>query len=1307
VFPRRVHAGRGERGHRDLRDNEGVSAEKAQVRVRLLGPFSVTSGGREAGPWPRPTARRLCQLVLVSPGRRISRDLACDELFPGQDPRSASRSVSKALSMARAALAVLGPAADVLQADLTHIWAAPDVEVDAEETERALRAALAMEPGQGRDARLAAALASEGELLADEPYADWALAPRERLESLRQEARLALARDRSRGAGQARPEAVLAAWAACFEHDPASEEAAGALVQAYFAAGHRDLAVRAYERCRAALGELGVEISPWLEEVYATAVFAAAPSRSSSSQPGVSGQAVTPREELRTVSVLTAEVVPAGDPDPERLRDAVGRGLSAVIAAAEALGGTVTSVSGHGVQAVFGAPEAHEDDPERAARAAFRALATGAPDAAATLRIGLETGPAVLGPIGGGGRVEYGAIGEVVSLAASLQALARPGSALVGPVTRAAVGSLFTWGEPVTFGGERTAAYLGEPRPGATGPRPAGPRRRGPLVGRQTELAALGTALREAVCGRGSVMLVTGEPGLGKTRLVQEARRRAPAGTVWLEGRCASYASSTPYGLYQQLLANWAKVTPDQAERVVRPALERVLATVNGRDVLPFLARMMGLPAGAALGRMSPGELHRATFAAWRTVVSRLVAAAPVVLVLEDLHWADPTSLRLTLDLARLAAGRRLLILATSRTPLEGPLLRVDLKPLPEAAEEDLARSLLGALPDGGPPDGAGGAGDAGASREVLDAVLASADGNPLFLEERLATLLETKALVRGEDGWRLSQAAGPGGPQLPQALERLVRARVDRLSPAARDAVRPASVLGAEFPLSLLDAVCSPCLGAGLAELCERDLLREVTREPEPVYRFRHALIQEAVYNSLLGAERRLLHGRAAWALEAVAGERTEEVAAVLGRHFAAAGETERALRYYKQAGDHATGAFANDEAIASFESALALVREPPAAGSPEADNAAADLLAKLANVLWRTGRRGAARNAFTEALRLAGEDGMLRRAHLLIRLGRLEEADGRHEEAWAAWDAAEDLLGENPGERDTTTARMWLELMVDGRACQYTYQNQPERALATLAAVRPVLEIVGLPATRWSFYLHLVMARVMRNGYQASGEDLADLRRGLAAAMHSEEEKDAGYATCYLGQFLWLLGDLAQAREYLERSLAMAERIGESTLLGKSLLALVLTALRRHDAEEVRALLPRVLAAADVMGSAEYLAGARACQAWLAWQDGRRDDVLSLAGEFGALMEPAQDPWAYYGLVHLWPLVAAHLDAGDLAAAITAVRDLPRHAPPLPAHLQEILTAATTAWDSGATQSAAAHLTTALTQARTLNYL
>ena len=518
--------------------------------------------------------------------------------------------------------------------------------------------------------------------------------------------------------------------------------------------------------------------------------------------------------------------------------------------------------------------------------------------------------------------------------------------------------------------------------------------------------------------------------------------------------------------------------------------------------------------------------------------------------------------------------------------------------------------------------------------------------------------------------------------------------------------------MLGTEFPLSLLDAVCAPCLGAGLAELCERDLLRQVAGEPEPVYRFRHALIQEAVYNGLLGAERRLLHGRAAWALEAAAAGRTEDVAAVLGRHFAAAGETARALRYYEQAGDHATDAFANDEAIASYRAGLAIVREPAVAGQPEAASTAADLLAKMANVLWRTGRRGETREAFTEALGyteapgLAGGDGRLRRAHLLIRLGRLEETDGRHEAAWAAWDAAEPLLGENPGEQDAATAREWLELMVDGRACQYVTQHEPERALATLAAVRPVLETVGLPATKYSFYLHLVMARVVQNGNRVDEADLADMRRGLAVAAESEE-KDAAYATFFLGQLLWLRGDLAEAGEYLERALAMAERIGESSLLGKSLLALTLTALRHHDVEGVRARLPRLLAVADAMAGADCLAGAKSCQAWLAWQDGRRDDVIKLSAELAALMTSPEYPWSHHGLVHPWPLVAAHLDAGDVATAIAVVRELPRYAPPLPASLQQAIAAALTAWDPAQPGPARDHLTAALTQARTLRYL
>jgi class 3 adenylate cyclase len=293
------------------------------------------------------------------------------------------------------------------------------------------------------------------------------------------------------------------------------------------------------------------------------------------------------------VSVLFAELSgPVGMGrrlDPEDLRQVVGEALSALIAEVEGLGGTVTSVSGAGLAALFGAPEAHEDDPERAVRAASRisaVVATGgyALDAGMlSVRVGIETGPAVVGPLGPG--AGYGAVGEVVGTAAAVQSAARVGSVLVGPVTRAATEGAFEWGTtedvaPTPGAKPLVASYLERPiarRPGYRGQgRLAG---HAPLVGRQIELAVLDDALRESISGAGSVAFIVGEPGLGKTRLVQECRKRfmawVGAGTgrlpLWLEGRAASYASSTPYGLYQQLLSAWVGAAPEEGEEVVPP----------------------------------------------------------------------------------------------------------------------------------------------------------------------------------------------------------------------------------------------------------------------------------------------------------------------------------------------------------------------------------------------------------------------------------------------------------------------------------------------------------------------------------------------------------------------------------------------------------------------------------------------------------------------------------------------------------------------------------------------------------------
>ena len=1072
------------------------------VLGRLLGEFAITAGDRTAGPWPRPSARRLCALLLVSTGRRVTRDLACEELFPRLEPRTAARSLSKALSMARAALGELGePGGALLGADLTHLWLSPEIVVDAETQADGLRAGLALTPGQERDDALADALTADASCSPGEPYADWADRARDRLNSLRQEARLVLARDRSKGAGRSGPEDVTAAWLACLDHDPACEEAAGALVRGYLAQGRPEQAARVFERCRAALEELGLRISPSLERVYATATAARAPAPQAPaaspapSSPASLAPAVPPvrvkrsaaREERRPVTVLFAEVAApaglAGTLGLEALRDLVGGSLATVIAQVEAFGGTVTSVSGRGLQAMFGAPEAHEDDPERAVRAAYRAVSATAAAATAVgasaaeaaealgLRIGVESGPAVVGPIGDGARVEYAAFGDAVSVAAALQSAARPGSILVGPATRAATAHLFSWGpaEEVTLTADAkpmAAAYLDAPLARAADRRP----RLGgqaPLAGRRTELRMLDVALREAVAGRGHVVALTGEPGIGKTRLVQESRKRfiawVGAGSgrrpLWLEGRCASYASATPYGLYRQLIASWIGVALDEPPARIRAALAAALTRLLGNtNLLTPLASLIGLPERApeaTPGRTSPEEVQRQVFAAVRTLVARFAAVAPTVLVLEDLHWADPTSLRLTAELAELAKDRPLLLIATSRAGPSAPphalppAREIRLRPLGADAAEALATSLLGKV---GP--------------QVLAAALASADGNPLFLEERLAEMLEAGTLVEDQGTWRLRE---PATPPLPQLLERLVRSREDRLSPPAVDAIRAAAVLGTRFTAGLLAAMLGTTpdrLAPVLTELTASDLVHHAENS-RTAFLFRHALIQEATYLALLRAERRDLHARAARAIEAAAAGRLPEVAAILGRHYAIAENADRAVHFLELAGDHATDAFANDEAVASFREALAVTER----AGDELAAAAVQLNAKLANVLWRTARRDEARDAFHAALRLASAgprplDPVLR-AHLHTRLGRLEMHEKRHAEAAAAFDAAQALLGANAGRADSTddaATDQWLELMIDGWASMHLWCLELDPALAVLEQVRPVLEAHGV---------------------------------------------------------------------------------------------------------------------------------------------------------------------------------------------------------------------------------------------------
>jgi len=324
-----------------------------RLRVTLLGPFDIKLSDRSVGRWYRPPAKRLCELVLASPGLRVGREVARDLLFAELEPAASATAISRALSLAREALSALGEdVAGRLRSDRAHIWFSADalVDIDLVDQEKALRSALAMEPGGPRDAALSIALAEDGVLLEDEPYADWAVRPREALELLRQRARLELARDRARGRGRSAREAVIEAWEACLAHDATSEEAASSLMRVYSARGKHQAVSVTYERCRSALEALGLRASPALEEAQRATTPPAPTSAPAGSRPLAVHRPL--KDERRLVSVLFAELSgPVGMGqrlDPEELRQVVGDALAGLIAEVEGLGGTVTAVSGAG-----------------------------------------------------------------------------------------------------------------------------------------------------------------------------------------------------------------------------------------------------------------------------------------------------------------------------------------------------------------------------------------------------------------------------------------------------------------------------------------------------------------------------------------------------------------------------------------------------------------------------------------------------------------------------------------------------------------------------------------------------------------------------------------------------------------------------------------------------------------------------------------------------------------------------------------------------------------------------------------------
>ena len=635
--------------------------------------------------------------------------------------------------------------------------------------------------------------------------------------------------------------------------------------------------------------------------------------------PAPEPEAASPAGERRQLTVLFCDLVgstPLSQQlDAEEWRDVIAQYQQAASAAVARFGGHVAKNLGDGLLIYFGWPTAREDDPERAVRAGLAivdamvalngALAAGNGTRLA-VRIGMHTGQVV---IADGGEV----FGETANVAARVQGAAEPDSVVITAATQRLVAGMFV----VEDRGPQMLKGVREPVPLYRVVQPSGVRSRldvaaGRLtrfVGRDIELATLVDRWERAADGEGQNVLVLGEAGVGKSRLVYQLHEHlAAVPHTWLECGATPYTEGTPFHPVITLVSQGLTFASEDTSAEKLAKLEIGLRALASAESVALLADFLGLPPPTRL-QLSPELQRRKTIdllAQWNLSLSEV---QPLVLVVEDLHWCDVSTLELLGRLIAQSPTARVLLLATARPeftppwPARSNLSTVQLARLTKRQARDMIATLAGTdLP-----------------AATLDALVTRADGVPLYVEEL------SKAMA--------DPGAAHGVEAIPASLADSLMARLDRLS-AAKEIAQRAAVLGREFGYALLAATASldeAALRQGLARLVEAEILFARGEPPAATYTFKHALIEETAYQSLLKRTRQQLHARVAQVLEERFPERVAAEPEVVARHYEQAGLVAQASAHYQGAGERATQRSANEEAIGHLRRALALVATLP----------------------------------------------------------------------------------------------------------------------------------------------------------------------------------------------------------------------------------------------------------------------------------------------------------------------------------------------------------------------------------------
>jgi class 3 adenylate cyclase/tetratricopeptide (TPR) repeat protein len=860
--------------------------------------------------------------------------------------------------------------------------------------------------------------------------------------------------------------------------------------------------------------------------------------------------------ERKQVTVLFADVKGsmelAEQVDPEEWHHILDRFFQLLAAGVHRFEGTVNQYTGDGVMALFGAPVAHEDHAQRACWAALNlreSLRAYADELRRTrglnfsVRMGLNSGDVVVGQIGDDLRMDYTAQGHTVGLAQRTEQLAEAGRTYLTEHTAALVGGYFRLRDlgAFTLKGVRRPVHIHELEgAGASRTRLDVARARGfsRFVGRADEMAAVEAAMARAFDGHGGVIGVVGEAGVGKSRLCHEVTERARARGVRVHSaHCVAHGKMVPFLPVLELMRDFFGITEQDGDEAARRKIAGTLLLLDQAlwDALPLFFDFLGVadPADPPL-RMEPEARQRRLFAIVKQIGQARSRREPALLLLEDLHWIDAGSAPFVETLVDAVAGTRTLLLVTFRPEYQAGwmqnshYLQLPLLPLGPEASSELLRELLGADPS---------------VAEVVERVRERTAGNPFFAEEIVQALAEAGSLDGSRGAYRLREPVET--LVLPASVQVVLGARIDRLPEREKHVLQTAAVIGKEFGepvLRRVEGLPEAELAAALRALAQAELVYETELYPEAEYTFKHPLTQEVAYGSQLGERRKRVHAAVAQAIEATAGEKLDEQAALLAHHWERAGEALAAATWHARAADWA-GARDREAMYRHWERVRALLAEVPESAETQKLGVVARTR-MIHNVIFLGDTRMDTAVLFAEGMALAARlEGPAARVILLSEYGGVPAQEGQMHEGLAHLSegvALADRSGD-PFLRFMARTPYGAYLAVAGRL------RETVRIATEAEALCGGDPDLGAEVTGFSPYCMSLVARGFATAFLGHPSDAVEvLERAIEIARRRRDVEAGAYAHSAASAVYEYLGDGGAALRQGRQAVEMAEASG-----------------------------------------------------------------------------------------------------------------------------------------------------------------